>query len=401
MTEFHGPLLEAPPSRHGRATMRAAVLVGAGRIELRDVRVPEPRRREVLIRVQAVGLCGTDLHIFAGHANYHRDASGRAVPLSESPQILGHEIAGVIAETGAEVRDLRVGDRVIVDQGRSCVGEGLDPVCEYCASGDSHQCEHYGEHGITGLPGGFAEYIALPAVKAVRIASDLDPAEAALTEPLACIIHAMHRVERAAARYTLRDASEPGRRVRAVMIFGAGPAGLIFIQYLRNVIGFDGTVLVSEPIARRRALAERFGAEPIDPAVTDLAEAVRERTGGRRVELLIDAAGAGPVFTHIPNVIRNQATVVMYGFGHAGADLGALNDIKLKEPTLISAVGGSGGFEPDGRPTTYVTALRLLETGRIRVAPLITHRYPSLEHIPGALSADHLDPDYVKGVVTL
>lgn len=143
MTESDGPLLEAQPPAPAHATMRAAVLVGTGRIELHDVRVPELRPDEVLIRVEAVGLCGTDLHIVTGHANYHRNASGRVVPLTESPQILGHEIAGVVEETGAAVRDLRAGDRVIVDQGRSCLGDNRQPLCEYCATGDSHQCEHY------------------------------------------------------------------------------------------------------------------------------------------------------------------------------------------------------------------------------------------------------------------
>ncbi len=76
--------------------MRAAVLVDVGRIEVGDVPCPSPEPREVLVRVTAVGLCGTDLHIFAGHANYNRDARGRPIPLTDAPQILGHEIAGVV-----------------------------------------------------------------------------------------------------------------------------------------------------------------------------------------------------------------------------------------------------------------------------------------------------------------
>src|SRR2546429_1774493 len=104
----------------------------------------------------------------AGHANYNREARGRPVPLADAPQILGHEIAGVVETVGTDVRDLAPGDRVVVDQGRSCVSEARSPLCEYCASGDSHQCELYREHGITGLPGGLAEYLAIPAVNAVR-----------------------------------------------------------------------------------------------------------------------------------------------------------------------------------------------------------------------------------------
>jgi L-iditol 2-dehydrogenase len=143
--------------------MKAAVLVDVNRIEVRDVPAADVAPHEVRVRVAAVGLCGTDLHIAAGHGNYHRDANGRVIPLDEAPQILGHEIAGVVTEVGRDVRDVREGARVIVDQGRTCVGERRDPRCEYCATGDSHQCEHYREHGITGLPGGLAEELVVPA----------------------------------------------------------------------------------------------------------------------------------------------------------------------------------------------------------------------------------------------
>jgi L-iditol 2-dehydrogenase len=346
-----------------------------------------------------VGLCGTDLHIVQGHGNYNRDADGRLIPLGEQPQILGHEIAGVIDAVGSDVRDVRVGERVIVDQGRTCVGERRVTRCEYCRTGDSHQCEFYAEHGITGLPGGFAECIVVPAANVVPYTSDLDPAVAALAEPLGCIVHSTAALRRTPARYTLDGEGE--HRVRTVLVFGAGPAGLLFVQYLRNVVGFDGRLLVSEPSARRRALAERFGAEAIDPTAVDLAAAVRERTGGRRAELLIDAAGAASVFTAIPALLRKQGTVLLYGHGHSGVDIGALNGVQFLEPTLISPAGASGGFEADGRPTTYATALRLIEDGRVDVGALITHRYPSLDAVPRACAGDHRLPDYVKGVVTL
>ena len=159
--------------RAPRAGMRAAVLVDVGRFELQDVPCPRPEAHEVLVRVQAVGLCGTDWHIVSGEGNYNRDERGRPRSLREHPQILGHEIAGVVSETGEAVHDLAPGDRVVLDQGRSCVSEARDPVCEYCRTGDSHQCEHYREHGITGLPGGFAEYISVPALNAVPITTSL------------------------------------------------------------------------------------------------------------------------------------------------------------------------------------------------------------------------------------
>ena len=380
-------------------TMRAAVLVDVGRIEVRDVPRPEPRAHEVRVRVSAVGLCGTDLHIVQGHGNYNRDPRGRLIPLAEQPQILGHEIAGVIDAVGAEVWDVAPGDRVIVDQGRTCVGERRLTRCEYCLTGDSHQCEFYAEHGITGLPGGFAEHVVVPAANVVPYTLDLDPAVAALTEPLGCIVHSTAMIDRARARYALARAGE--HRVRAVLVCGAGPAGLLFVQYLRNVLGFDGLILAAEPNARRRALASEFGAETVDPTADDLAAVVQERTGGRRVELLIEASGAAQVFVQIPALLRKQGTVLLYGHGHRGVDIGVLNGVQFLEPTLVAPAGASGGFEPDGRPTTYARALRLIEEGRVDVATLITHRYDSLDAVPRAFAGDHRLPDYVKGVVTL
>jgi L-iditol 2-dehydrogenase len=176
---------------------------------------------------------------------------------------------------------------------------------------------------------------------------------------------------------------------------------LLFVQYLRNVLRFDGVLLVTEPNARKRALADRFGAEPIDPTAVDVTEAVAERTDGRRAELLIDATGSGQVFVTFPTVVRKQATVLLYGHGHEGVDLSVLNRLQFLEPTLLSPVGASGGYEPDGRPSTYVRALRLIENNTIDVASLITHRYRSLEAVPGAFAGGHTAPDYVKGVVEL
>jgi L-iditol 2-dehydrogenase len=103
----------------------------------------------------------------------------------------------------------------------------------------------------------------------------------------------------------------------------------------------------------------------------------------------------------MPRVLRKQGTVLLYGHGHSGVDLSVLNNLQFLEPLLVSPVGASGGFEPDGRPTTYRRALGLLETGRVKVGSLITHRYKSLEEVPAAFAGDCQAPDYVKGVVEL
>jgi len=371
--------------------MKACVLCDVRRLEVRDVPRPAISAFEVLIRVTAVGLCGTDVHIFAGHANYNTNEYGQAIPLAVQPQILGHEITGVIEEVGNAVTDLREGDRVVVDQGLNCVSRRREILCEYCRSGNSHQCEFYREHGITGLPGGLAEFIAVPAVNAVKIAAPLEAAIAALVEPLGCIIHSSDMVAKARARHSAE---------RRMLICGAGPAGLLFTQYLRTVLGYEGVLLVSDPNARKRQLAKQLGADvAIDPVGADLVEVVHEHTGGKGVEYLIEASGSGEVFRSMPGLIRKQATVLLYGHGHAGTDLSVLSSILFKEPVLVSSVGASGGFEKDGRPSVYTRALSLIEEKRIDIAPLITHRYTKLEEVEKALSTDIFGDDYVKGVV--
>ena len=286
-------------------SMRASVLFDVGQLELRDVPFPQVAPADVLVRVTAVGLCGTDFHIFAGHSNYNTDERGALIPLNKQPQILGHEIVGVVEQAGAAATGLSPGDRVVLDQGLNCQSAGRSPLCEYCETGDSHQCAFYRECGITGLPGGLAEYLAIPAVNAIKITSGIDDAEAALTEPLGCILHSSNMASRSRSRYSLKDESTHNR-IRSILVCGAGPAGLLFIQYLRNVAGYDGLLIVSEPNSKKRRLAVKFGAKAIDPTATDLPAAVTDLTGGRRVEYLIEATGSGKVLEMVPQLIRSR-----------------------------------------------------------------------------------------------
>lgn len=353
------------------------------------------------MRVAAVGLCGTDFHIYDGRGNYNTDRSGRPIPLSRAPQILGHENAGIVEEIGREVRDLKPGDAVIVDQGINCVSAGRQALCEYCASGDSHQCEFYQEHGLTGLPGGMADYLIIPAVNCVRYDAGVPHAEAALVEPLACIVHTMEAGQRARGRYHLVPRRGEARAM-SVFIAGAGPAGLLFLQYLRRALSYEGHVFVSEPNPARRALAASFGADVIDPTAVDVVQTILDRTNGRRVEWLIDASGTGALFRDIPLLIRKQATIVLYAHGQTDVELSVINHLQFREPTLVATAGGSGGFDSDGRPAVYRRALALVEDGTIEVSRFITHRYCSLDQVPEAFGGpDRRSPDYIKAVLEL
>ncbi len=374
--------------------MRACALVAPRRFELVDVNSPPLGPHDVRVRPAAVGVCGTDLHIASGEANFHLDARGEPIPLERAPQILGHEIAGTVLELGSAVRDVRVGARVVVDQGRNCASERRSPHCEYCASGDSHQCAHYREHGITGLPGGFAEELVVPAVNVLPLGDGVPFATAAMTEPLACVLHALDRADRATVRWRFgRGASA----VRTAVVLGAGPAGLLFVQVLRGLLGFEGDLIVAEPSARKRALATSFGARAVLPG--ELADAVHGRGPG--AEFLVDATGAGHVYGAVPGLIRKQATVLMYGIGHGDAPLSLLNPLQWREAALVTTVGASGALDADGRPAVYRRAAELLARGAVRVEPMLTHQYAGLAAVPRAFAGDHALADYVKGVVML
>jgi L-iditol 2-dehydrogenase len=377
--------------------MKAAVLEDVRKMVVRKVPDPQLAANEVLLRVGAVGVCGTDLHLFQGHGNYNADASGRLIPLTEQPQILGHEFSGEIIEVGKDARDLKVGDRVLCDQGRNCHSQQRQPLCPYCATGDSHQCAFYQEHGITGLPGALAEYIAIPAVNCLRLPDNMTMESGALVEPFGCVFHSSSRMEAANARYTFQGTE----RIRNILIFGSGPAGLLFLQYLCNVRMFDGLIVVADVREKNLELAARFGTATVNASKQNVVEAVRELTHGEGVHYVIEACGNAAVYEDIPKLIRKQGTLLIYGAGHKGRDIGVLDFLYFKEPTVVISVGASGGFEPDGRPTTYRRALETISSGKVQVTPFVTHRYRALEEIHTAFEVDFERQDYIKGVLNL
>ena len=129
--------------------------------------------------------------------------------------------------------------------------------------------------------------------------------------------------------------------------------------------------------------------------------AVLDLTHGERIHYLIEAAGVAQVFKEMPGLLRKQATVLLYGHGHHGVDLGVLNNIQFLEPTFVAPVGASGGFDAEGRPEVYRRALRLLEEGTIEAHRIITHIYSQLGEVPQAFLSDHKMNGFIKGVVQL
>ncbi len=377
--------------------MQAAVLEDVTKLAVRTLPDPAPAPNEVVLGVRAVGVCGTDLHIYQGHGNYCFDDNGRPIPLRVHPQILGHEFAGEVLAVGREVKDLKAGDRVLADQGRNCHSQQRSPICAYCASGDSHQCAYYQEHGITGLQGALANFIAVPAVNCIKLDDAMSWETGALVEPLGCVVHSSDRVERAEARYRF-GGPEP---IRNVLIVGAGPAGLLFLQYLRQVKRFDGLIMISDVREKNLVFARQFGGTSINVSRQDLIAAVKELTHGEMVHYLIESSGNSVIFEQMPGLLRKQATVMLYGHGHKGRDIGLLCLTMFLEPTFVVGIGASGGFDKDLRPTTYRVAKELVSAGKIQVLPYVTHRYGALGEIHRAFEQDFSRAEYIKGILTL
>jgi L-iditol 2-dehydrogenase len=373
--------------------MKALVLEDVARFAVREKPAPPMGARDVMIRIGAVGICGTDLHIFQGHANYNRDERGHQIPLTQEPQILGHEFCGIVEAVGKSVTKFSPGDHVIGDQVLNCHSQGRTPLCEYCETGDSHQCAFLEELGITGLPGAFAELLSLPEPNVLLLPPDVPLTKGAVVEPLACVLHASDRMERSRNRYDF-----DGRyRIRNILITGAGPSGLLFIQYLRNIKRFDGEIFVADIRPSRLALAEKLGGTPLDARAGNLASEIRRRTSGELIHYWIEATGAGPVFDFTPYVLRRQATFLFYGAGHSGRDVGCLVPFQFMEMNIVTTCGASGGFEPDGTPVIYRRSMEYLHEGLIDASSLLSHRYAKLSDLQQAFQVDYLKDDFIKG----
>jgi threonine dehydrogenase-like Zn-dependent dehydrogenase len=377
------------------STQQTLVLEDVRQFGIRRGSIPVPGDHEVIIQVRAVGICGTDLHIFHGLANYHRDARGRPIPLSLRPQILGHEFCGRVTATGRSVRSCRVGDRAVVDQFLSCISFGRSPRCEYCESGDSHQCEFGQELGITGLPGAFMEYMAVPESNVMVLPSDFEWIPGALIEPLGCVIHASHRMETSHSRYTF----EGRHRIRNILILGLGPSGLLFLQYLYKVKNFDGEIFAVDLQEEKLRLAERFGATGLNADKVDLISEIERRTGGEKIHYLIEATGNASAFDYLPSLLRRQSTVLLYGAGHKGRDIECLTSFQVAEIHFVTSSGASGGWDSDGTATTYRLAMEYIRDGRINVNPIITHQYSKFSQLQQAFAEDFKQPNYIKGVM--
>ena len=266
--------------------MKAIIVHGAMDIHYEDVEVQKPGVGEVLIKVKAAGICGTDAEILSTRLFYFKTG------MAKLPIIPGHEWSGEIVELGAGVKDFAVGDHV---SGECTVACGF---CKMCVSGKQNLCVNRTETGVMNRSGGYAEYITFP-VSSLHKFSKISYEEGAVIEP-ACI--AMQAVKR--ARITPED---------NVLVIGPGPIGLLAAQISKNVFAAKRT-LVSGTRDERLERARGYTDGLINIKRENLKEKVTELTGGEGIDVVIEAAGVGSSFTDIEGVLNSAGRMSCCGF---------------------------------------------------------------------------------------
>ncbi len=304
--------------------MRAIQIERANQVALVDRPLVEPGEHEVLIRVMASGICGTDIHILRGEY------------LGDYPVVPGHEFAGVVEEVGAGVRRCRVGERVAVEPNISC------DQCTNCLNNRQNFCLNWEAVGVT-RPGGMAEYVIVPE-KAVFTIGELPYEHGAFMEPLSCVLHGIERVG-----IHMAD---------RVAILGAGPIGVLLLQCARARGASRVTVVERQPA--RAELAEAYGAERVLLELDEL-----ESEG---YDVVIEATGVIPVMARSIDFARRGGRVLLFGVPPRGAMM-ALEAFEIfrKGLTVLSSFTSV---------RNSYQAIALLQSGQVEVSGLISHRLP-------------------------
>jgi len=308
-------------------------------LALEDVPVPVPGDDEVLVRVEAASICGTDLHIF----RWDDWAQHRIKP----PLTLGHEFAGTVVEVGRTVRHVATGDYVSAESHVTC------GMCFHCRTGQAHMCEHTQILGVD-RDGAFAEYVAVPeSVVWQNDRTKLPPEIATLQEPFGNAVFAT----------STQDL--PGR---SVAILGCGPVGLFSIAIA--LASGTGRVLASDRVAFRLGLAEQLGATVVDVSATDdVAAWFREHSEGDGIDVVFEMSGASASIGDAFRIVRNGGHVVLFGIPARPVEIDVAESLIFKNLT-VTAVSGRQVF------ATWYRTRWLLEHGVVDLRPLITHEHP-------------------------
>lgn len=324
--------------------MKALRLESIGRLTLADVEKSLPGPHDLLVRVEACGICGTDRHLLHGEFP------------SKPPVTLGHEFCGIVEAVGTEVSDIAVGARITGDPNIAC------GTCPQCHAGRVNLCRNLQAIGIH-RDGGFAEYVLVPRKQAYEIPSDLDPVHGAFCEPLACCLHGVDMAG-------IRAGS-------SVVVLGGGVIGLLVVQLAR--LAGATTVILSTRQAEKRRLAEEVGATAtVDPSA-DIVERIAGKDGlvPGGVDVVIECAGVAETVRQSTRLAKAGGTVVILGVMPQGETVEIEPfDILFRELRVF------GSFI---NPFMHRRAADLVASGVIEIDKLISRR-ATLDEAAGVIS---------------
>ncbi len=321
------------PVRYHRS-MKALLLSEYSRLDVVDVPMPRPGPEDVLIKVEACGICGSDVHGYDG-------STGRRIP----PLIMGHEAAGVVAAAGVNVTDLKEGQHVTFDSTVYC------GVCEYCRKGEVNLCDNREVLGVSTpeyrRQGAFAEYVNVPRRIVHPLPQNLAFSDAAMIEPLAVAVHAV----------ALSEVPQGS----AALVVGAGMIGLLVLQALHEK--GCSSLIVSDIDDSRLQLAKDLGATVIINAKTaDVPAEVKRHTAGKGVDVALEAVGSTPTIRTAIDSVRKGGTVTLIGNVAPTVEI-PLQAVVSRQIRLQGSAASSG---------EYPECIDLLAKHRINLKPLIS-----------------------------
>ncbi len=325
--------------------MKSAVFYGKEDLRVEERKVPKIKDDEVLIRVHACGICGTDAHIFCG------DEGAAPTPANT---VLGHEFAGEVAYVGSAVKNIQVGDKVCVDPNKLC------GTCEFCRKGIGHFCTDMIGIGTT-VDGGFSEFCVAPISQVYKVSDLLSYEAAAMTEPVSCCLHGIEL-----CNIKCGD---------TVVIIGCGMIGLLMLQLAK--LSGAGTVIAVETISQKRKQALQLGADiAVNPSEQNLSEFLSSMKINQ-VDVVIECVGKTATIEQAIEIAGNYSTVMMFGLTEPNAKIAVKPfEIFKKEITLRSSFIN---------PYTFPNAINLIENGKIDVSSMIYKTEP-LSELPNILS---------------
>lgn len=311
--------------------MKSAVFYGKHDLRVEESAMPKVGAEDVLIKVKACGICGTDVHIYEGDKG-----AAEVTP----PTILGHEFSGVVAEVGANVTGVKAGDRVCIDPNCYC------GKCDFCRSGIAHFCTDMIGYGTT-VNGGFAEYCSVDQRQVYKLGDNTTFEQGAMTEPVACCLHGIDMCN-----------IQPGS---SVVVIGGGMIGLLMLQ-LARLAGAARTALL-EPVESKREVAKKLGADVcIDPIHEDV-KAVLAENGMKWVNTVIECVGRTSTIEQAIDIVGNKGTVMMFGLTKPDDTISLKpfevfqKEIELKASFI--------------NPYTQKRALELIDSGRLDVSSMV------------------------------